>query len=168
MTKAMTTFLHKAGASVLFTGYFPFASGTIGSAVAIGTIWLLHRQLPLLFAPESAPIYWLAMLAGTAVSFALCAKASENFGNEDPSQIVFDEFVGQWITFFMIPITWRTLALGFLLFRFFDVVKPFPVYRMEEIEGGVGVTLDDVFAGILANVSLAAVLFLFDAVNAWL
>jgi phosphatidylglycerophosphatase A len=146
-------------------GYIPFASGTFGSAVAIGLVWLLHRYLPVLFEPESAMLYWLLLLAATAASLGLTSRAQEDFGSQDPSRIVVDEFVGQLFAFFMVPISARTLVLGFLLFRFFDIVKPYPVCTMEDLDGGTGITMDDVAAGIYANVCLIAVLVAYHFVR---
>jgi phosphatidylglycerophosphatase A len=68
----------------------------------------------------------------------------------------------------MIPISLRTLILGFVLFRFYDIVKPFPVYRLEEIDGGIGVTMDDVAAGILANVTLMFMIWVYQWIMAYL
>ena len=72
------------------------------------------------------------------------------------------------ITFLLVPITLRALIAGFILFRFFDIVKPFPIYHMEELEGGVGVTMDDVAAGILANASLLVLLIIYHAIKGYL
>jgi phosphatidylglycerophosphatase A len=166
MDKRLMKFLHKAGASVLFLGYFPMASGTVGSAAAILFVIAVKRYFPLVLAPESVPFYWVVMVGGVGLSIALSSRALENFGSSDPPQVVVDEFIGQLITFFMVPITWRVLILGFLLFRFYDIVKPFPVHAMEELEDGVGVTMDDVVAGIYANITLAAILFGYHAVRA--
>jgi phosphatidylglycerophosphatase A len=166
MDKRLVRFLHKAGASVLFLGYFPVASGTVGSAAAILFVLAIKHYFPLVLAPESVTVYWMAMVGGVGVSIALSSRATENFGSTDPHQVVVDEFIGQLITFFMLPITWRVLVLGFLLFRFYDIIKPFPVHTMEELEGGVGVTMDDVIAGIYANVTLALILFSYNMVRA--
>ncbi len=163
--RSVQTFLRKAGASVLFVGYMPFASGTFGSAVSIGVVWLLNHYLPVLFAPESVMLYWVVLLAATAASIGLSSRAKEDFGSDDPSKVVVDEFVGQLFVFFLVPITWRTLTLGFLLFRFFDIVKPYPVCAMEEMEGGAGVTMDDVAAGVLANLCLIATLIAYHFVR---
>lgn len=160
--------LHRAGASCLFLGYFPFASGTVGSAAAVGVVWYLHRRIPVLFAPESLMLYWLAIVALTVIGFAVCSRALELFGREDPPQIVFDEFIGQVITFFMVPITIRTLVLGFLLFRFFDIIKPYPVHVMEDLDDGIGVTMDDVAAGVWANVCLLLIVAGYHAVRGML
>ena len=165
MSSPVSAWLRKAAASVLFTGYCPVASGTAGSAVAIVLVWVVNRYAPVVFAPESAMLYWLFLVALTAGSLVVCSKALQDFKGEDPRQIVLDEFVGQLIVFFMVPITLRTLGLGFLLFRFFDIVKPFPVHNMEEIEGGVGVVMDDVMAGVCANVCLLLVLVGYHSVH---
>jgi phosphatidylglycerophosphatase A len=80
--------------------------------------------------------------------------------------VIIDECAGQFLTFLFVPLTLNTLVLGFLLFRFFDIVKPFPIYKMEELEGGVGITMDDVVAGIFANLSLLAIVAGYHIVKA--
>jgi phosphatidylglycerophosphatase A len=150
----ITFWIRKLGASCLFLGYVPFASGTVGSALTVAILFFAQGNLSFLFGPENALNYWWAIVTLTAISFFLTDKGKEIFGQDDPKETIFDEVVGQFITFFMIPINIRTLILGFVLFRFFDIVKPFPVYRLEELEGGIGVTMDDVAAGVLANVTL--------------
>jgi phosphatidylglycerophosphatase A len=149
-------------------GYIPFAFGTIGSLLTIAVLFFASGQLSFMTGPENAVTYWWAIVTLTAISFFLCDKGKETFGEEDPRQSVFDEVVGQFITFFMIPISVRTLILGFVLFRFYDIVKPFPVYRLEEIEGGIGVTMDDVAAGILANVTLMFLLWSYQWIIGYL
>jgi phosphatidylglycerophosphatase A len=163
----VTHWIRKIGASCFFVGYFPLAPGTIGSLIPIAALWFLKDDLSFMLGPENALNYWWAIVAVTATSFILCDRAKETFGDDDPKQAVFDEVAGQFITFFMIPISWRTLLLGFVLFRFFDIIKPFPVYRLEEIEGGVGVTMDDVAAGILANVTLMFAIWAYGWIMAY-
>ena len=75
---------------------------------------------------------------------------------------------GQVITFFMSPISIKTLLIGFLLFRFFDIVKPFPIGTMQELDGGVGVTMDDVLAGVFANISLFLILGGYQLIRSYL
>ncbi len=166
----MSTFerwLRKAGASVFFLGYVP-ASGTACSAVVTALLWLLHEKTHLFQAPGQPVLYWLACMIVIAVSFFLASGSLELFGKEDSGKIVIDEVAGQLITFIFVPITVRILIAGFFLFRFFDIVKPFPVYYMEELEDGVGVTMDDVAAGIYANVSLLVLLMAYHVVKAHL
>jgi phosphatidylglycerophosphatase A len=156
--------MRKAGASVFFLGYLP-ASGTVCSATVSALLWLLHETTHL-FQPSGEPVlYWLACIFVIAVSFFLASGSRELFGKEDSEKIVIDEAAGQLITFIFVPITLRTLIAGFFLFRFFDIVKLFPVYYMEELDDGVGVTMDDVAAGIYANVSLFVLLITYHAIK---
>jgi phosphatidylglycerophosphatase A len=158
MTKSLLYWIRKAGASCLFLGYFPFAPGTVGALITVAALFFSIYRIGFILGPENALNYWWAMLAVIAVSMFLTDKGKEVFGEDDPKQTIFDEVAGQFVTFFMVPINIRTLLLGFVLFRFFDIVKPFPVHNLEEIEGGVGVTMDDVGAGALANITLMILL----------
>jgi len=160
--------VRKIGASCCFLGYFPFASGTVGSAITIAVLFFAKDDLAFMLGPEHALQFWWAIVTITAISFFLTDKGKEIFGDDDPKQTIFDEVVGQFVTFFMIPINIRTLILGFVLFRFYDIVKPYPVYRLEEIEGGVGVTMDDVAAGVLANVTLMFLIWSYHWIVAYL
>lgn len=134
-------------------GYFPFAPGTAGSAVGLGIVATVGI-LPL------ARIWQQAAIA--ALAFGLCAlgvwaggHAEKYFAKTDPGQVVIDEVVGQMITLFLWPgATWWWLLAGFLLFRFFDVVKPFPARRLEHAPGGWGIMLDDVAAGTYGALTL--------------
>lgn len=157
--------LRKTGASLFFIGYLP-ASGTIASAAVVVLLWLMSRNGVL--SPGGPVAYWFLTLAVVACSFFFSNRSRELFGREDSARIVIDEAAGQLITFCLVPLSVRTLVVGFLLFRFFDIVKPFPVYRMESLDDGVGVTMDDVAAGVLANVSLLIILFAYHAVKGYL
>ncbi|MBN2038185.1 MAG: phosphatidylglycerophosphatase A [Chitinispirillaceae bacterium] len=159
--------IRKAVASVLFIGYVP-ASGTAASAVTVAALWFADRKTPLFQAPESAMGYWFVVLAMIACSMFFSSRSRELFGKEDSGRIVVDEVAGQLVVFLFVPVTIRTLITGFFLFRFFDIVKPFPVYRMEELDDGVGVTMDDVAAGVLANISLHLLLVVYHAVKSYL
>jgi phosphatidylglycerophosphatase A len=127
-------------------GYFPVAPGTAGSLVGVAVVVALGR-LPL---HGSASIALLA--AASLVLFAAGVWAADEaekfFGRTDPGQVVMDEVVGQMLTFLLIPhATWKWLAGGFLLFRAFDIVKPFPARQAERIPRGWGIMIDDVIAG---------------------
>ena len=91
----------------------------------------------------------------TVVAFyagiAICQLTSDDLRVHDFSGIVWDEFVGFWITMFLIPFDWKWIVLGFVLFRFFDIVKPWPIRWLDKkVEGGFGIMIDDVLAGIYA------------------
>jgi len=137
-------------------GYFPLAPGTAGSLLGVAVVISLGR-LPL------RPPLAIAVLAACSVAlFALgvwaAGKAEDFFGRTDPGQVVVDEVVGQMLTFLLIPhATWKWLAGGFLLFRAFDIVKPFPARQAERIPRGWGIMLDDVVAGMYSLAVLAVI-----------
>jgi phosphatidylglycerophosphatase A len=151
-------------ASVFFLGYVPVMPGTFGSALVAALLWAWREKIGTI----DGPLWWLVILAGAYACMILCNRAREVFGREDPPQIVLDECLGQLVTFFMLPLSWRVLVTGFVLFRFFDIVKPYPVYRMEEIDDGAGVVMDDVVAGLWANASLWIILLLYRGIAAYL
>jgi phosphatidylglycerophosphatase A len=157
------SWIQKAVSSLLFLGYVPLIPGTIGSAVVVAGLWRLQTHAHTVFSPHQ---WWIAIFILTALSIVVSSRPREVFGREDPPQVIIDECAGQLITFFLVPLSLNTLLLGFLLFRFFDIVKPFPIYRMEDAEGGVGITMDDVAAGVLANISLLAILHVYHIVKA--
>jgi phosphatidylglycerophosphatase A len=157
--------LQKMLASLFFLGYIPGMPGTIGSLVATGVIGLIYWKAPLYLSHQYLQYHWLILACLVALSIILSSRAKEFFGDSDPKQVIIDEFAGQCITFFMIGISWQSLVLGFALFRFFDIVKPYPVYKMEEIEGGTGITMDDVMAGFYANISLAIIIFCYHVIH---
>jgi len=134
-------------------GYVPVAPGTAGSAVGLAVV-IAFRQTSL------GPLQTVVCLAAcTGVLFALgvwsAGKAEKIFGCVDPRQVVIDEVTGQIITFLATPrVTWMGLIVGFILFRGFDIVKPFPARRAERFPGGWGIMLDDVVAGLYSLIVL--------------
>jgi phosphatidylglycerophosphatase A len=160
----MYRWVRKMGASFFFVGYLP-ASGTVASALVIFLLWLMSRNAVM---SSGSPVYWMMTLVVVACSFYFSNRSREFFGREDSGRIVIDEVAGQLVTFCMVPLTLRTLIAGFLLFRFFDIVKPFPIYRMESLDDGVGVTMDDVAAGIMANASLIAILLMYHGIKGYI
>ncbi|MFI4970186.1 MAG: phosphatidylglycerophosphatase A [Lysobacterales bacterium] len=147
------TFSHPAGwiASGFGSGLSPFAPGTAGSATAL-IPWLALRELPL---AGYAVVVALAFALGVWASNVVIARLRI----DDPGVIVWDEFVGQWIA--LMPLLWlardwRWVVAAFVLFRVFDVWKPWPVsWADRAIEGGLGVMLDDVLAGTYAAIVIA-------------
>jgi len=139
-------------ASVAFLGYAPVASGTIGSIPAVGVSFLLRNT--------QAGLLVLAVLLfvlGTAAS----SRTAELIGRKDPGEVTIDEFVGMLVAYLWLPMTWTSVIVVFLLFRVFDIVKPFPAGRAERIKGGLGIMADDVIAAIYANLAFRILLFVF-------
>ncbi len=133
-------------ATLGFIGYLPVAPGTWGTAagfILIALIPLSQAALLILIA--------LGILIGTAA-----ARAAERLiGEADSSHIIIDELVGFLVSVMFLPHTYGYLASAFLLFRFFDILKPFPIGRIEKaIKGGAGIMADDILAGIFTNAAL--------------
>lgn len=129
------------------SGLAPKAPGTFGTVMAI--------PLYLLLAQSSLWIYGLITIVAFIVGVYLCGKTADDLGVHDHPGIVWDEFVGFWITMFAAPAGWLWLLLGFLLFRLFDIWKPWPIKLLDEkVESGFGIMIDDVLAGIYALVLL--------------
>lgn len=132
-------------ASVLGLGFSRIAPGTVG-ALGGYAIAILLKQF------TSCPDL---LLAGLIVLFFLLgvdssSKLEAKWG-KDSSKIVIDEVVGMWIALLLLPSAWLYTILAFVLFRFFDIIKPFFIKKMEKLKGGWGVMMDDVLAGIYAN-----------------
>jgi phosphatidylglycerophosphatase A len=138
-------------ASVFGVGYIPFAPGTFGAAAGLLLWWLL---------PASAFAQTVAIVVTFVLGSWSGTVAERYVGRTDPRHVVIDEVMGMLITLFLIPVGWRGAAAGFLLFRLFDVIKPWPSNRLEKLHGGVGVMADDGMAAIYANLALRALLAL--------
>ncbi len=126
------------------SGLSPFAPGTMGTLAAIPP-YILLAQLELL-------PYLGVLIAGFLLGIYLCEFTSRTLNVHDHGGIVWDEFIGFWITMIAVPsLNWQWVVMGFVLFRFFDIVKPWPVKLADKrIGGGFGIMIDDVLAGIYA------------------
>jgi phosphatidylglycerophosphatase A len=134
-------------ATGLGTGYSPIAPGTTGTLASV-PVYLLLSRIP-------SPLYEITLVAFLFLSIWLSDNAERYFGKKDDSRIVIDEIIGFLTTMLWIPGTPLTIVIGFFLFRFFDIFKPFPIRDVErKCKGGWGVVLDDVLAGIYANIAL--------------
>lgn len=134
------------------SGLSPKAPGTMGTLAAI-PLYLLLAKLPLIG-------YALVVLVSFIVGCWLCGEAAKRLGVHDFGGIVWDEFVGYWITMFAAPAGWLWIAVGFVLFRVFDIWKPWPIrVADQQVHGGLGIMLDDVLAGIYAGLALQALAY---------
>jgi phosphatidylglycerophosphatase A len=140
-------------ATVGYCGYFPIAPGTVGSAAGLVFYLLVWRA--------QSPLFESALILALFVTGVWAGTTSERyFGGIDPGPIVLDEVVGMLITLAFIPVGMVGALIGFLLFRVFDVLKPFPAGRFEKLHGGLGVMADDAMAAIYANLALRLVLWI--------
>ena len=140
-------------ATVGYCGYFPIAPGTVGSAAGL-IVYLLvwSTQSPVFEALLIAAVFGVGVWAGTV--------SERYFGGIDPGPVVIDEVLGMLLTLAFIPVGLSGALAGFVLFRIFDVIKPFPADRLERLYGGLGIMADDAMAGIYANLGLRLVMWL--------
>jgi phosphatidylglycerophosphatase A len=140
-------------ASFGYVGYFPIAPGTAGSLAALALF---------------AFIRWIGVtaveLSAIVAVFAIGVWAAHGteaaLGRKDPGVVVIDEVLGMLITLAVLPLSLLGIALGFLLFRVLDVVKPYPAAQVEHLHGGLGIMADDAVAGLYAHLALRACLWL--------
>jgi phosphatidylglycerophosphatase A len=125
------------------SGLVPKAPGTFGTLAAI-PVFLLAIKLD--------NLYYLTLLIMMSIAGVyICGKAAKDAGVHDHGAIVWDEIVGFMITMYLIPVSWLTVLVGFAFFRFFDILKPWPIsYLDKNCHGGLGIMLDDIVAGIAA------------------
>jgi phosphatidylglycerophosphatase A len=137
-------------ASVFGVGYIPFASGTFGSVAAllpafglmhVGGVWLLGA----------------GAVAVSILGIWVCDIHVRATGRHDPSECVIDEVAGQWLACLAAPLTLPGYILAFIAFRLFDILKPWPASAAERAPGGLGVMLDDLVAGLMAAIVVAAI-----------
>ena len=139
-------------ASGFGSGLSPVAPGTMGTLASMPFWFLFASYLPIW---AYIAVIIIAALAGIII----CQKASDELGVHDHGGIVWDEFVGLWITMICVPVSWPNAILGFLIFRFFDVLKPWPIKIIDEkITGGFGIMLDDILAGIFSLITMQILL----------
>jgi phosphatidylglycerophosphatase A len=151
-------------------GYIPGAPGTYGSMIAvviyIGITWIESAAgISLLNSGFTSDQITAGIWAFNSVLLTVfcivgihaSSRAVSLLGNSDPSQAVVDELMGQFITFAFVPfgLTWPFILAGFLLFRIFDIWKPFPIDDLQILPGGLGVCADDIAAGVYAGICLA-------------
>ena len=133
----------KTAASGLGTGYSPLASGTAGSLLAVVIWW---------FMPDSLAVKLGTLAVVLAASIPVSTLAENLYGKKDDSRIVIDEVIGMWVSLLLLPHTVKYFAAAFVMFRAFDVIKPFGIKKTQSLPGGWGIVADDFFAGILANI----------------
>jgi phosphatidylglycerophosphatase A len=131
-------------ATCLGCGYFPWGPGTVGSLVAIIVAVILHFS-----AGAGRPALLIATLVLLAPAIWASTQTARLHGRKDPSVVVIDEVLGQWVTLLgATALRWKSFCAAFLLFRLFDIWKPWPVRNFEKLPEGVGIVADDLAAGI--------------------
>lgn len=134
-------------ATWFFVGKIPKAPGTWATMATLPLAWVLNAAGPILY---MAFIFFILLVGVIAADYYEKATTIA-----DNSEIVIDEVVGFLITMLWLPATWQAYGLGFILFRFLDILKPFPIgYLDKRVKGGIGIIVDDLVAGIIANIIL--------------
>jgi len=132
--------------SGLGTGYSPVAPGTFGT--------LLASILYLLILPQNIYAYFAILIILGFTAVFVSAEADKLYESDDNPRIVIDEIVGLWVTMALLPKSIELAVIGFVLFRFFDVIKPLYIRQIQKLNGGWGIVADDVLAGIYSNIIL--------------
>ena len=136
----------------LGSGLAPKAPGTFGTIAAI-PLYLLLVQLPL-------TAYVAVVVLACLLGIWICHQTSKDMGVHDHKAIVWDEFAGFWITMIAAPAGWLWILIGFVLFRFFDVIKPWPISWLDKhVHGGLGIMIDDILAGLFSLGCLQAIVY---------
>lgn len=147
--------LAKIVATVGYVGYAPIAPGTAASGAAAILLWLI---------PGMEPVTSIAIVLVLITAGIWASSQAEYIYGPDASKIVIDEFAGYFLAVLLLPKTWLLLLLGFFIFRFFDIFKPYPLRRAEKLKGGFGVMADDLMAGIYTNIILRIGIWVFNTI----
>lgn len=145
LTKAIIIFIAQGA----YSGRFPVASGTAGTLVGVLLYWFMKGLAP--------AAYLVACAALLVIGTWAAGHAEVLFARKDSSLIVIDEVAGYLIAMFMVPVGCGFVLAGFFIFRLFDIIKPWPLMRLQDLHGGPGVMLDDVGAGVYTNITLQIV-----------
>ena len=152
MKKPTSQFIATFFASCFYAGYFPVAPGTVGSLLAVVIYWIV---------PGSS---WINITLLSAVLFFFgvwCSTIAEKEWGHDNGKIIIDEFMGMFVSIIAIPKLTFLVIIAFLLFRVFDIVKPFPIQQSQNLNAGWGIMVDDLLAGIFTNILLRIVVWIF-------
>ena len=129
------------------SGLAPFAPGTFGTVAALPIYWLIKNC--------SLAVYLSIIIMAFIVGIWICQQSADWLGKDDPSAVVWDEIVGYLVTMIAAPSGWQWMLAGFILFRFFDILKPWPIsWADKKLHGGFGIMVDDVIAGLFALIVL--------------
>jgi phosphatidylglycerophosphatase A len=136
-----------------YLGYVPVAPGTFGSAAGLALFAAIRSA-------GSSTVEWIAIAVLFGVGIWAATIAEDHFGGIDPGPVVLDEVAGMLITLAFLPVNAVGAVTGFLIFRLFDVIKPWPSARLEALPGGLGIMADDGMAAVYANLLLRGLIAL--------
>lgn len=140
-------FAAKAIATVLGIGYIKNGAGSVAAFICCGVWYLVQRH-------EVSAVYTIAAISILFFAGVWSSALVEQQWGKDSNKVVVDELFGMCVSLFLVPLTWKYIAASFILFRFFDIVKPLYIRKAESLPSGWGVMTDDLLAGIYANLVL--------------
>ncbi|MFC1624540.1 phosphatidylglycerophosphatase A [Candidatus Omnitrophota bacterium] len=141
-------YLHRLVATLFYIGYIPFAPGTVGSLAALFLYY---------FVKDNLWLFGISIIISLFLGLASAGKVERLSGSKDTRVIIIDEFTGMLLSLYLLPVSIGYIVSAFLLFRFFDIVKPAPIKRLEKLPGGLGIMLDDLMAAVYTNLVLQIV-----------
>ncbi len=137
--------------SGFYTGYIPFASGTFGSVAGLMIYYIPGFEKPIILIP--------AIILFTILGIFIGNKFEINYG-KDPAECTIDEVVGMWISLILLPKKFYISIFAFIVWRIFDIIKPAPARQAEKLNGGLGIMMDDIIAGLYTAILVNAILIL--------
>ncbi|MBN1498750.1 MAG: phosphatidylglycerophosphatase A [Spirochaetes bacterium] len=142
-------------ATGFYSGLCPKAPGTAGSFAAM----VIYCIMGAVFKEKTGVIIACVFAIGLLPAIIISDSAEKIFNEKDPQKVVIDEFFGLWITFVFVPFSFKVALIGFVLFRIFDICKPFPINYLQRIKGGLGIMIDDLLAGLYVRIIFALLLY---------
>ena len=146
------SFIEKLLGSGFYTGYIPFASGTFGTLAALFIYLIPGFENPYVIIPAIIIFFIYGVYVGNKF---------ENVYGKDPSECTIDEVVGTWISYLLLPKTIGIIIITFFLWRALDIFKPYPARKLEDLNGGLGIMIDDVVSGFYTLIIMHLVVYFF-------
>ncbi len=146
------SFIEKLLGSGFYTGYIPIASGTFGTLAALFIYLIPGFENPYVIVPAIIVFFIYGVYVGNKF---------ENVYGKDPSECTIDEVVGTWISYLLLPKTVGIIIITFFLWRALDIFKPYPARKLENLNGGLGIMIDDVVSGFYTLIIMHLVVYFF-------
>lgn len=143
--------------TAFYAGYSPVAPGTAGTVVAMALYIIENYLLGGIFYNSLTYINFALLLLLVYPCIKLCSDAEDFYKEKDPQRVVIDEVMGYWTSLLFLPFSLTYAVLAFLVFRLFDIIKPFPARKLQELHGGLGIMIDDYIAGIYTLIVMHSV-----------
>ncbi|NLV68754.1 MAG: phosphatidylglycerophosphatase A [Spirochaetes bacterium] len=148
--------------TAFYAGYSPVAPGTAGTFVAMALYIVENYLLGDVFYNSLNYINFAALLLLVYPAIRLCDEAETFYKTKDPQRVVIDEVMGYWTGLLFLPFSITYAVLAFVIFRLFDIIKPFPAKRLQDLHGGLGIMIDDYVAGLYTLVVMHLIAYILE------